>query len=64
MMILSVLNKQEKERILTKGLNSIIQVLYCFTRFFLKMTLAESNAFVSMATSADQDYPPSNILDP
>ncbi|CAF4091826.1 unnamed protein product [Rotaria sp. Silwood2] len=28
------------------------------------MTLAESNAFVSMSSSADQDYPPSNILDP
>ncbi|CAF1135243.1 unnamed protein product [Rotaria magnacalcarata] len=28
------------------------------------MTLTESNAFVSMTSSADQDYPPSNILDP
>ncbi|CAF1115008.1 unnamed protein product [Adineta steineri] len=28
------------------------------------MTLTESNAFVSMSSSADQDYPPSNILDP
>ncbi|CAF0931334.1 unnamed protein product [Rotaria sordida] len=27
------------------------------------MTLTESNAFVSMASSADQDYPASNILD-
>ncbi|CAF3013007.1 unnamed protein product [Rotaria socialis] len=28
------------------------------------MTLTESNAFISMSSSADQDYPPSNILDP
>ncbi|UJR25033.1 hypothetical protein I4U23_006393 [Adineta vaga] len=28
------------------------------------MALVDSNAFVSMSSSADQDYPPSNILDP
>ncbi|CAF0846257.1 unnamed protein product [Adineta ricciae] len=28
------------------------------------MALTDSNAFVSMSSSADQDYPPSNILDP
>lgn len=28
------------------------------------MALTDSNAFVSMSSSADQDYPASNILDP
>jgi len=27
------------------------------------MALTDSNAFVSMSSSADQDYPASNILD-